>query len=379
MASIARGESSSASNPVLDIFTAVGNPRVLTDVEELEFRIFDISTDAKKGSPVQVFPDPAGPDLYQVLDPTQDTPLGVRLGTVGHYFAPWTVPLDAAIGDHRIEWRFKKNSLSTLEVYREEFYVKGESLLTVASYCGISDIRREGFDATVASDEIIALRIQLATKYVEKVTQRWFVPLTFDEVNPMLVDGRGGRQLNLEIPIIRLDRAFIDHHSVSAPDFEEVDLDAVRVYNRHIRGNLRPDDRENPRLVFVGERPFFRSTLGPAGGFGSLRHARIWTKGFQNVRLEGVFGYTDPDGSAFGKTPDLIRRATCLLVTRDLRLDSDICEKLNDKQRFRIVMDKEGSTTVRLQDLWLKGGFTGDSEIDNILTMYRTPPRIGIA
>lgn len=377
MASIARGESSTDVNPVLDVFTAVGNPKVLTDVEELEFRIFDISTPAKKGVPVQVYPTTAG--TFEVLDPTQDAPAGVRLGTVGHYYAPWSVPISEEVGDHYIEWRFRKNALSPQETFKEEFYVAGESLLTVASYCGISDIRREGFDASFVSDERLTLLIELATKYIEKVTQRWFVPLTFDEVNPMLVDGRGGRQLNLEIPIIRIDKVEIDHHSVSSPDFEEVELEALRVYNRHISGMTRPDDRENPRLAFVGERPFFRSLGQSSGSFGSLRNARIFTKGFQNVRLQGVFGYTDPDGSAFGKTPMLIRRAACLLVTRDLRLDSDACEKLNDKNRFRIVMDKEGSTTVRLQELWLKGGFTGDAEIDNILTGYRTPPRIGIA
>ena len=101
---------------------------------------------------------------------------------------------------------------------------------------------------------------------------------------------------------------------------------------------------------------------------------RFFPTGRQNVHMEGVFGYTDPDGTTFGATPALIRQVTCRLVARDLLLDSDSCEKLNVKQKFRIISDKEGSTTVRLQNLWLKGAFTGDATIDNVLMAYKRPP-----
>jgi len=103
---------------------------------------------------------------------------------------------------------------------------------------------------------------------------------------------------------------------------------------------------------------------------------RQFTKGRLNIFLEGTFGYTDFDGSPTGVTPLLIRQATCRLVVRDLLLDADSCNKLNVRNKFRIVSDKEGSTTIKLQELWLKGAFTGDPEIDNVLMAYKRPPRV---
>ena len=89
-----------------------------------------------------------------------------------------------------------------------------------------------------------------------------------------------------------------------------------------------------------------------------------------------MFGYTDPDGSELGEAPLLIRQVACRLVARDLLLDAQACAKLNVKEKYRIIFDKEGSTTVRLQDIWLRGAFTGDPTIDNVLMSYRRPPRM---
>lgn len=252
-------------------------------------------------------------------------------------------------------------------------------------YCTIQDIRDEGFGDPPYPDTRVQSLIDLATQFVDKMTGRWFEPRVFDVNNPFLVDGKGGfhlgdwgggggtRQLHLEIPIISIDKLSIETQGFLNPDLIEITPDNYRVYNRHLSGMTQPDDREDPRIAFIPRRivETVASGLFPA--------PLAFPPGRQNIFLEGTFGYTDPDGTALGKTPDLIRRATCLLVQRDLRLDSDACEKLAVKTRFRIVMDKEGKNTVRLQDLWLKGAFTGDPEIDNILMAYKRPPRIGVA
>lgn len=371
MASIARGESVSAANPILDIFTVIGFPATVIDVAVLEFRILDISTDAKKVTPVQVYP--AGIGTFQPLDPVNAPPTGHRLG-VGHYFAEWTVPLDEAIGDHRIEWQFKLNALSPYEALSEEFYVLGASVPALTTYCGISDIRNEGYtDTTEYPDSRIQMLINLASRWVDKWTGRWFYPQTFDENNPMIVEGAFSRSIHLEIPIIELTRLQIENQGTVNAQLTEITLSEVRVYNRHIRlGLLQPDDRENPKIAFIQNRiPEIVKT-------GLFPEPLVFAKGRLNVYLEGTFGYTDPDGTQYGKTPEAIKWATCMLVIRELRLESDACEKLNDLNRFRIVMDKEGSTTVRLQPLWLKGAFTGDPRIDNIIMMYKRPPRIAV-
>lgn len=371
MASLARGESSTGTNPVLDLFTVIGSPKVLTDVAVLEFRIFDISTDAKKAIPVQVFPLTAG--TFFTLDPTTDFGSGGHRLSTGRYFAPYTVDLAEPIGDHKIEWRFQATAISPFETTFEEFFVLGQSLPSADAYCGVSDVRAEGFTDPPFTDARINILIALATRYVDKVTGRWFTPRTFDDVNPFLMDGNDSRTLHLQIPIIQIDKLSIQSQGFLNPDLTVVDIGQIRSYNRHLSGMTQPDDRENPKVSFISSR------IPETVLTGLFPSPRIFPKGRQNIFFEGVFGYTDPDGTAFGKTPDLIRQVTCRLVTRDLRLDSDACEKLMDKVKFRISSDKEGKSTIKLQNLWLKGAFTGDSELDNILMMFKRPIRIGIA
>jgi len=364
-----RGETSNAANPVLDLYTHVGNPAVLTDVSTLAFRIFDITTAAKKVTPVQIYPLPAG--TFFALDPTQADPLGHRIST-GHYFAPYTVDAAEPLGDHKIEWQFQQNPLSPIEVFSEEFTVTPAVFAsgTPAPYCTIQEVRDEGFADPPFTDARINFLIALASRYIDRVTGRWFSPRTFDDTNRFIVDGKGSRTLHLEIPIIRLDRLYIEDQALLSSGLTEVSLDAVRAYNRHISGMTLPDDRENPKLSFIQQHiiSVTQDGLWPP--------PRVFPAGRMNIHLEGVFGYTEPDGTTFGNTPLLIRQVACRLVARDLLLDSDACEKLNTKVKFRISSDKEGGTTIKLQDLWLKGAFTGDSEIDNVLMMYKRPINI---
>jgi len=368
MASIARGDSSSSTNPALQIYTAVGDPPGVIDVFSIGFRVFDISTPTKRSSPVQVFPALIG--TFSPLDPVNAPPTGHRLG-VGHYFAPWAVPANEFIGDHRVEFQFKLDALSPYASLSCEFFVMEGTLATVATYCGVSEIRAEGYPSTFVSDDRILELSILATKYVNKATGRWFTPRTFTSTNPMVLDGRGGYILNLQIPIIRIDKVEIDYNTTFNPNFDVVDLSALRIYNRHLAGLEEPDDRENPMLAFQRVDKRYRVLSACLGEWG-------FPHGHQNVRLEGVFGYTDPDGSPFGSTPVLIKKVTCLLVIRELRLESDSCEKLSDLNRFRIIADKQGKMMVRLQELWLKGGFTGDPRIDQILTAYMRPGALAV-
>lgn len=395
MPSLGRGQTSDCTNPVLDLNTAVGNPAVPTNVEILEFRIFDISTPAKRAVPVQVFPLVAG--TYQAVDALTDCPVGHRL-SVGRYVAEYTVDAAEPLGDHLIEWRFQQTALHPQETYCEEFYVAPSIVINPDDnlYCTVAEIRAEGFseamlgvnpvtglDFTASEfDARVLSLIRTASRFVDKVTGRWFYAQQFDETNRFIVDGKGGwnvggfnhkgggRVLHLMIPVIRVDKLLIENQGLINPDLTEIEIENIRVYNRHLKGLLQPDDREDPRLAFIPRR--ITETVA-SGLFPAPLH---FPSGRQNVHLEGVFGYTDPDGSPYGKTPDEIRRVTCRLVQRDLLLDSDECEKLFVKNKFRILSDKEGSTTIRLQELWLKGGITGDPVIDQILMMYKRPPRM---
>lgn len=370
MVSIRRGEESDSTDPLFQLHlenpaSTPVNPAVL------EFRILDISDAAKRAAPVQVYPALDG--TWEALDPTQDVDDGGHRIATGHFYAPWVCPVDEALGDHEIEWRYKLTAPDEYEIAFEEFYVAEAAAVSGFAYCGVADLRREGYTASYATDDRINMLARLATLYIDKMCGRWFTHRVFDSTNRLKLDGNDAQVLHLDVPIIRLDALYLESQAYVAGEVQEIDLSVVRVYNRHMQGLTAPDDRDEPKIAFIrtGRDPLGLSTVG------IYPEARLFPKGYQTVHLEGVFGYTDPDGTPFGRTPDLIRQVACRLVARDLRLDSDSCNKLATKNKFRIIGDKQGNQTITLQQLWLKGAFTGDPEIDQILMAYRRPTQIG--
>lgn len=128
MAYLYQNQSSTALNPVLDVYTHFDG--TLTDVYSLKFRIFDVTTDAKRleyysGNPnnVQIFP--STPGQYFSVDVNHlitDSPSGHKIST-GHYFAPFTAPADATFGNYVIAWVYKKDVTSTEKIFQEEFVI----------------------------------------------------------------------------------------------------------------------------------------------------------------------------------------------------------------------------------------------------------------
>jgi hypothetical protein len=92
-----------------------------------------------------------------------------------------------------------------------------------------------------------------------------------------------------------------------------------------------------------------------------------------------VFGYTEPDGSPAGRTPEMIRHATKLLVMRDLPLLASTDQREDAQRRFRLTSERTRDQSYTLEALKLHGAFTGDPEIDNILVAFVRPPDLGAA
>jgi len=105
----------------------------------------------------------------------------------------------------------------------------------------------------------------------------------------------------------------------------------------------------------------------------------VWPRGQQNVEARGVFGYTEPDGSPTGRTPELIRRVTMLLVLRELPLLGDVDAREDAQRRFRLTSERTRDQSYTLEALRLHGAFTGDPEIDNVLVAFMRPPDLGAA
>ena len=368
MPAIARGLPSDGLNPVLELFTP--SRGVLADAAAVGFQIFDISDDAKQAAPAQVFPEARG--ARAVVDTITAWPDGDRLGT-GHVVARWTPLLSEPLGLHEIRWFVQATSDAPTQVVRREFDVVAEGAGSLrGSYAHVSDLRAEGVTAADANDARLVRLIRLASRYVDRSTGRFFEPRPMT----LTLDGSGGRALLLGQSIIAVREVTI---AVAMPaEVGEMPVlpSFFRVYNRHLtQGLLDPDDRENPRLEFFHESDLFGVQTLPAAslGLGSL----VWLRGPQNVVVDGLFGYTDPDGSAVGETPELIRHVTKLLALRELPAMADLSRREEAQRRWRIVSERTRDQGYNLEPLRFQGAFSGDPEIDAILVAYQRPPQLG--
>jgi len=369
MPALARGQASGCANPALDLFTQVNG--VLVDVAVLEFQVFDVSDPGKQLSPVQVYPTTLG--ARASVNVGAPCPTGDKLST-GHFVARWTPPVSEAIGTHEVRWFFRLSPSSPEQTFREEF----EVLVEVAGFSGtgyafVSDFREEGISPTEVSDARLQRLIAHASRYVERVTGRFFEP----RVQTLTADGSGGRALRLGHPIIGLDSVAIDSSPFSPGDLG-VDPSVYRVYNRHLtQGLLLPDDRDDPRLEFLHGSDLGGVRFESVGALGLA--SLVWPRGQQNVTIRGVFGYTEPDGSPTGATPALIRHATKLLVMRELPQLGDADRREDARRRWRLTGERTRDQSYTLDALKLQGAFTGDPEIDNILAAFARPPDLGAA
>lgn len=368
MPSLARGQTADPSNPILDLFTVQNGE--LVNVAVLEFQIFDVI-----GAPVQVFP--AIPGNREPLDPTTDAPAGDRL-SLGHFAATWTPGLAEPLGAHEIRWFFRLNPGDPEQTFTEPFDVVAQVTASPTNgYATVADVRAEGVPSSgvgAVSDARIITAIEIASRLIDRYTGRWFNPrpMTFH------LDGTGRRGMLLGPPIVSVSEVTI----LGVDDSTTLPLEAddYRVYNRHLsEGLLDPDDRENPRieLVSVDER------YEEDGLIESSLEIYRWPKGTQNIRVSGLFGYTEPDGSPTGRTPLLITRACVLLALKQLptATDPDAADAAN---AWRLTELRTRDQTIKWanpSDLQAPGtgAFTGDPAIDGILILFTAPPALGAA
>jgi hypothetical protein len=321
MQALGRGQRSDISHPALSVFTPIDG--VLDDVDVVEYAIVDRTGDA----PVQVFPESGRAGA-------------ARLG-VGHYVAVYTPPASAQLGHHAVRW-FVRAAESEL-YFETPFEVLAAPIDTSPGYCMLQDLRDEGFTQQAVSDTRLVRAIALASRTIERITGRFFEPRR----QRIELDGLGSSELLLDEPIIAIEKIEIGG---GGP------VSGATAYNRHItQGLMLPDDRQNPRIH-----------LGfPCGA--------------RNVRVTGLFGYTEPDGSPTGTTPLLIREACKRLAVREIPLLADTDRREDARQRYRILQERTREQSYTLDKLAHPGALTGDPDIDDILVQFMRPADLGAA
>lgn len=322
--------------------------------------------------------DSAGAQVYPVSGhhalTLTDAPAGSRL-SAGRYAAVWLPDVSNAVGQYLVRWFFVRNGAP------EETFDQEIELVTLPyagrNYCTIKDLRDEGLTTGMAADAQAQGMIVRASMYAEHFTGRRFVP----EYKSIDIDGTGGRAVLLDEPIIAIQEVKLNF----VTNFTAQDLlipgQTLKIYNRHITKNLiTPDDRENPKAEFVHGADLTGVNYYESGT-GYVLYQLMWPMGRQNCRFTGVFGYTEFDGSinSVGRTPLMLREAVKMLVFRNRLAMIKRPLAVGSGPGGPIIGEGTRDQHVEYQASWLKGAFTGNPEIDQILAAFVRPPKFGAA
>lgn len=213
-------------------------------------------------------------------------------------------------------------------------------------YASVADLRAEGVTAAEASEARLELLLDEASRLIDRATGWFFEP----RMVTLHVSGRGAPSIELPVPPIRVDRILLGSVELS----------------------LDPSE-----LLIVGApvRPGFD---GPRF---TRRHGRVFPRGHGNVVTEGLWGFTEDDGTPTGRTPPAVRRSTMLLVLRSMApLAADA--SFEARSRWRIIEERTRDQAYKLDPLSSVGAsaaLTGDPEIDRYLEPYVRPSPFGAA
>ena len=210
-------------------------------------------------------------------------------------------------------------------------------------YATVDDLRAEGLLPDGASTERAARALAQATSLIDSTCGQFFEPRALS----IAVVGRGAPTIWLPVPILRLDQLLI--------------------------GGVDP--RLRPELLEVVGAPVMLGADGPR----ITQLGGVFLRGV-SVRIDGLWGYTEPDASPYGHTPYSIWRACLLLAARVfLPLVGDVD---NDARiRARIISERTRDQEYTLADPASAGipTLTGDPEVDALLAPYLRKPVFGAA
>lgn len=213
-------------------------------------------------------------------------------------------------------------------------------------YASVADLRAEGVTAAEASDARLELLLEEASRLIDRVTGWFFEP----RMLTLRLSGRGVPTLELAVPPVRLDRLTLGSADLSL----------------------------DPRELLIVGAPVQPGFDGPRL---TRRHGRVFPRGHGNVVAEGLWGFTEDDGSPTGRTPPAIRRATMLLVLRAVAPLADDAS-FEARSRWRIIEERTRDQSYRLdatKAAAASASLTGDPEVDALLSFYVRPAPLGAA
>ncbi|MBN2527641.1 MAG: hypothetical protein JXR76_14705 [Deltaproteobacteria bacterium] len=210
-------------------------------------------------------------------------------------------------------------------------------------YAVVSDMRSEGITEALASDERLTALLEEACRVIDRVCGWYFEP----RADSYRLDGHGTPSIEPPVPPIRVDSITV--HGISIPV-----------------------DENHLHVVGSPVQPGFNAPL-------LALKTGIFPYGSGAVNVDGLWGYTEPDGTTTGRTPLNIRRACMLLVLRWITPAGDVESSHDARNRWRIIEERTRDQSYKLDKPASQINLTGDPEIDALLADYRRPPGLGAA
>lgn len=194
-------------------------------------------------------------------------------------------------------------------------------------------------------EEWNSLRL-MAQQNIELYTGQWFESREFTGQNALSMEGTNTKALHFSVPIIDITSFKINNQT------DEYNTDLYKVFNR----NPFPDDRQNPKIELISNNIDIFAYSGSQAVFyaGMFNH------------IEGHFGYVEQDGS----TPELIKWCTVKLALVYAASVTSTTSGLTVKREKTDIHEIEYETS---QAASKSGNGTGDEDVDNILSKYKSP------
>lgn len=345
MPGVVLSEAVSLTNPL--VFFAYQAGGLLTDVFSLTLQITDAAGTQRLA---------------------ESSMLANRLG-VGRYAAVFT-PTTAGgwvTGTHIAVWRYRLVDGGTQFTVRRRFEVLDVANFAAGNeYVGYADSAELRLSSPFSALTVAQVQklIDSASRKIETLTGRFFEPRYLTSA----YSGKDNGRLLLGQPLIGLASIF-ELADGTSDALYEVDRTALRFYNRHLEGVLDPDDRCDPRIEYATD-------LIP----GRVILQGIFTAGSKNVQLNGLFGYTDYDGSPTGRTPKQLTQVVGYLAAHEYQDPFGLDASVSVPGRVKSARTRDQAIEFATgAGSGFQGAITGDRAIDDyLLTLMRPPAMIAV-
>ena len=220
----------------------------------------------------------------------------------------------------------------------------------MSAYATVADMRAESVNDDAASDARLATALEEASRTIDRLCGWFFEP----RQETVRLSGKNAPTIELPFPPIQIDHVRVGGGFWMAAVDLPISPELMWIVGAPVRS-----DFDVPRIT--------------------LRFGYAFPLGQGNVEIEGLFGYTEPDGTANGRTPLAIKRATMILALRSIPGVGNVEARGDNSRRPRLIEERTRDQSYRLAPPVVATSLTGEPEVDEILVRYRRPLGLGAA